>query len=245
MLPTLAAGFTVVVCGALGVWQIRRYGESTARSEEVLSAWRQEPIVGVPAEADPTLRYRRARVRGRWAEEEAVRFSGGSVGGEPGHQLVAVLDQEDGPPLLVDRGWVPMGLSREGLQALHEAGVVEIEGLLVPAEGRTDLKPTRTEAGALLWPLDTDRAYGFLPRALGPPFGAMVAASPRPLAPWVVRAGEAFEPDAHRALGALPVPGYVIPLPRTHHLSYAAQWFAFAGIALGLWAWASAAPSKE
>ena len=39
--------------------------------------------------------------------------------------------------------------------------------------------------------------------------------------------------------GPLPIEGYSLPLPKTHHRSYAAQWFAIAALALALWLWAS------
>ncbi len=226
-------------CAVLGVWQIRRYGESAARSREILAAWELEPISAIPAAPDPALRHRRARISGTWAVEEPARVSGGVVGGQPGHQVVSRLHQVSGPDVLVDRGWVPFDLSRDRLLALRETGTVTLEGLVVAAEGRTDLRPIRGADGSALWPLETDRAYGLFPRALGPPFGAMVAAAEPPVAPWVLRVGPAFEPEHSRPLRGLPVPGYVLPLPRTHHLSYAAQWFAFAALALALWAWAS------
>lgn len=232
------------VCASLGVWQIRRYGESAARSAEILTAWEQEPLTAVPARPDPTLRNRRARISGTWADEEPARVSGGVVGGQPGHQLVARLHQAGGPDVLVDRGWVPFDLPRDRLLALREDGAVTVEGLLTAAEGRTDLRPIRAPDGTPLWPLDSDRAWGLFPRALGPPFGAMVTAADPPVAPWVLRVGPAFDPEHSRPLGPLPVPGYVLPLPRTHHLSYAAQWFAFAAAALGLWAWASLRPEE-
>lgn len=238
-IPTVATVFVALVCARLGVWQLHRYGESAERSAAVLATWNLPPIEALPSSPDPSLVHRRAQLTGRFVVPEVGRVSGGVVGDEPGHQLVAVFQPDAGPALLVDRGWVPVGLPGDEVRALTPEEPVTVEGLLVPAEGPTDLVPRQSPEGAVLWPLHTDLAYGVFPRVVGPPFAAMAASVDRPLAPLVLRVGPSFEPEQPRPLGALPVGGYVLPLPRTHHLSYAGQWFAFAALAVVLWAWAS------
>jgi cytochrome oxidase assembly protein ShyY1 len=233
-----------VVCARLGVWQLHRYGESNAIAEERRAAWSADEVEQVDPSA--ALAFRRASLRGRWADVEPALITGGLVGGQPGYQVIAALETESGQRLLVDRGWVPVTTTREQLAALHQPGPAEVAGLLLPIEGSPRGEPVVRD-GLVQWPLETDLYLGLLPRVLGPPFAAMAARADPPVLPYVLIAGPAFDEARHRKPGALPVPGYELPLPKVHHLSYAAQWFGFAGAALLLWLWASLvrAPRSE
>lgn len=237
ILPTLAALVVGVVCFRLGIWQLARYDESAAISETMTTAWSETPLTRVGPGAD--LAHRRASLEGRWVDTDPAFVTGGLVGGQPGYQLIAIFECDDGTRLLVDRGWVPVSTTPASLAAVHQPGPARITGLLLPISGSTELVPTRTPDGLYRWPLETDLLMGLLPRVLGPPHAAIAAAADPPVGPYLLAVGPAVDEARHRKRGALPVSGYVLPLPKIHHLSYAAQWFGFAGLALLLWLWSS------
>jgi surfeit locus 1 family protein len=231
-----------VVCARLGVWQLHRYDESNAISEERQSAWHAPPLT----ELDPAmpLSYRRAELSGRWLEGEPALTTGGLVGGQPGYQVIVLLQTAAGHRLLVDRGWVPVSVTRAQLDELHQPGAAEVSGVLLPIEGDPRGAPVVRD-GLSRWALETDLYLGLLPRVLGPPYAAIAAHADPPVLPYVLVLGPELEEARSRQMGPLPVTGYQLPLPRVHHLSYAAQWFGFAGAAVLIWLWASRVRSVD
>lgn len=225
----------VPTCVRLGFWQLDRYDSSQATTHEIVSAWEKPPLTTLDPAAD--LNNRRAALTGAWVPRSSALASGGLVSGAPGYQLMTVLQVRGGPRVLVDRGWVPVEVTPDQLAALDVPGEVSVEGLLVRLEGRTDLEPEAHLDAVPRWPLETDLLWGVLPRAKGPPLAAIAAHTSPPVAPWALRAGPALEEGRERRLGSLPVGGYVLPVPKIHHLSYAAQWFAFALLGVIVWAW--------
>jgi cytochrome oxidase assembly protein ShyY1 len=153
----------------------------------------------------------------------------------PGYRLVVPALQSDDTTLLVDLGWVPADLDTEALHALLPSQVETFDGLLLPATPPTTPATPEREGNIERWPLDGDHLWGILPRALGPPYGAIAAARDVDH-PWVLRVGERRHEERLEP-AALPVTGYALPLPKVHHRSYAAQWFAIALLAAALWLW--------
>jgi surfeit locus 1 family protein len=164
--------------------------------------------------ADPdALVYRRVSVSGTYETEREVLLAARTLDGRAGHHVLTPLRTEDGLLVVVDRGWVPLEESDPPVAAAAPpSGVVEVDGLLLPSE------PAR-RAGAFgdgsglefVSAVDLDRLGGWLGE---------------PLAPLSVRLQDQRPGNA----GALPVPA---PLPETNegnHLSYAIQWFLFAGV---------------
>lgn len=245
LIPTVVAAFVAVTCARLGGWQLQRYGESQATSEAILSAWNQPPLQGLDPSAGPELAHRQARVEGAWVPGREVVVRATPVAGEPGYQLIATLALSTGGRLLVDRGWVPMAVTAAELATLDEPGTVVVEGLVVPITGDRSLRAVPGPDGLTRWPLEMDLLWGVLPRAVGLPFASLADAAPEPVVGVALRRGPALEHEDERRMGPLPVGGYVLPIPQTHHLSYAFQWFAFATLAVLIWAWFSRAPSES
>ncbi len=239
LIPTLVAATTAITCVRLGIWQLHRYGESAELSARMLDAWAAAPLVGLDRSDDPSRAWRQGEVTGRWVPGTLAVVRGTPVAEEPGYQLVTLLEQADGVRVLVDRGWVPTELPDDPAAAWLSAGDVTVSGLVVPIAGSAELRPEPGPGGVARWPLEMDLLWGVFPRALGLPFASMAAVSGPDVAPFALRAGPRFDDESQRRLGPLPVAGYVLPLPQTHHLSYAAQWFGFAGLALLAWAWTS------
>lgn len=236
-LPSLVSLAVAAICLRLMVWQLHRYAESEATTARITAAWEAEPVTAVLSGGSEDLSWRRAALRGRWSEGDLVVAKGGLIAGMPGYQWFEVLQQERGPDVLVDRGWVPVDIEASALLALRPAGQVEVEGILLPLTGPTSLEPVIGADGLHRYPLHTDLVWGVLPRALGLPLAAIAVHAPRPVAAYALRTGPMFHDERERRAGAPPVGGYMLPTPRTHNLSYAAQWLAFALMALGIGGW--------
>lgn len=233
---------TALTCIRLSVWQLHRYDESAQLSQRMLDAWGRPPATGLDGPVEQ-LHWRQLRVTGRWIPGTTGVVRGTPVAGEPGYQVISTLRLDDGGTLLVDRGWVPTTTPEERFASLDVDTAADLTGLLVPITGDTTLRPSPGPGGLALWPLEMDTLWGVFPRAVGLPFASMAAVTQPPPAALALRVGPRVEREDDRRLGQLPVPGYVLPLPQTHHLSYAAQWLAFSLMAVAVWAWVSRVPT--
>ena len=203
LVPTLA---TILVFGAtcrLGFWQIDRYYQSTAIAEHMEAQWANPPLKAIPGVPDPA--HHRASVEARLVEAPLALSAGGLIGSVPGYRLVVPARQGDGTTLLIDLGWVPADLDTAGLHALLPSALETFEGLLLPATPPTTPATPEREGRVERWPLDGDRLWGILPRALGPPYGAIAAARGVDH-PWVLRVGERHHEERLEP-AALPVMG--------------------------------------
>lgn len=249
-LPSVAALVVCLVTARLGVWQIQRYATSAEIAASMTAAWELDPLTALHAVPPETLRFRRASLRGRWVPGSGALVRGTPISGMPGYELVSLLALEGGEHLLVDRGWVRTDVSASEIAALHppegsRADDVLVEGLLVPMDGTSTLRATTGPDGVTRWPLEMDLLWGVFPRAVGLPYASMAAAAGVPVAPVALCLGPRLDEETERRATTVPAPGYVLPLPRTHHLSYAAQWFAFCAFAAVLWLWHHLSPRSE
>jgi surfeit locus 1 family protein len=128
-----------------------------------------------------------------------------------GHLLTPLIRADGGPPVLVDRGWVPF--ERAGVGIARPEGEVAVIGYARPPDPRGTFAATDDAAGR--------RFYTFDPAAIGAalglpavaPFGLVALAQP----------GESPR--------ALPAPAQTLPRPNNPHLGYAITWY---GLAAGL-----------
>jgi surfeit locus 1 family protein len=119
--PSLAFAMVFPILLGLGFWQMERAGakqelvERRAASELVAPLELQRNIVlGVDD------RYRPARVRGSYVAGQQWLLDNRVYRGQPGYHVFAAFRPEgdDEPGLLVNRGWIAVGASREFLPAL-------------------------------------------------------------------------------------------------------------------------------
>jgi cytochrome oxidase assembly protein ShyY1 len=199
----------------LGFWQLHRLHERRDFNAAVLRAERAPPrsldqVVSAGSNPD-AVGYHRVVVRGRYVPRDEVVLYGRALHEEPGNHVLTPLRTASGRAILVDRGWVPIGMDHPPVpRAAPPAGEVLVTGLLLPPEAsspgsgriqvvsKVDL--TRISAG-LSYPLD-------------PVFLQLQSQSPSQSGLLPVR---------------LPPPNLKGGPP---NLSYAIQWFSFAAIAL-------------
>jgi surfeit locus 1 family protein len=201
----------VVAFVNLGLWQLRRLDEVREHNATVSARLAEPPrplatvLADVGADAEE-LAYRRVTVSGQYRPDEEILLSTRSYRGAPGHHLLTPLETAAGEGVIVDRGWVPYELDDPPVAAAAPgSGEVTVTGVLFPPQPSPSGGRDRVE---FLRQVDLDR------------LGRQVSID---LAPVYVLAQD--EPSQ-----ALPRPAELPTLDEGNHLSYAVQWFLFAGV---------------
>ncbi len=179
---------------ALGTWQVSRL------------LWKRELLAAIAAsEQRPALplgpsppAFARVRAEGRF--EPITALYGAEVRGEAGGaRLLGILRREGAPPLLVERGWVPVPTPAIA------SGPAAVEGYIRPADAPGWFSATDDLAGRRFFTLN--------PAAIGQALGVP------DLAPYtLVAMGPPGMPDPARTL----------PRPPNNHLPYAITWYGLA-----------------
>ena len=132
--PSVAFALVFPVLLGLGFWQTDRAGAK----QELLDRRAASDIVApVYIDARTRLveadRYRAAMVRGHYEPQQQWLLDNRIYRGQPGYHVFTpfVLEGDDSPGLLVNRGWIAVGESREFLPALPvPEGPVRLSGRL-------------------------------------------------------------------------------------------------------------------
>jgi surfeit locus 1 family protein len=187
----------------LGTWQVERLH------------WKNDLIARIAAsEAAPAAPLRdppeplaRAQVTGRFDHAREAYLGVSPRGPVLGTQLVTPLLRDGAPPILVDRGWIP--LDRAAPVARPE-GEVTVEGWVRPGEHGGLLSAADDPAGRRFYTFDTAAIGAALGLPAVAPYGLVL------LGP----SGAGF-----------PDPARTLPRPTNNHLGYAITWY---GLALSL-----------
>ncbi len=215
-LAFLLCAALVVLFVRLGFWQWHR-GTLRQQALEGFAAGSAH-VVALSGATDALPLYQRVQVAGRFDGAHQFLLDNRSHRGLPGYEVLTPLLRAQGPALLVDRGWVPLGASRRDLPAV---GVAEQPLTL---SGRLANLPTPGLA---------------LGRA--PPAGAWPKVTAFPSMPQLEAAyGASLEPRI-LLLDAGAGPGYVREwappgMSPLRNFSYAVQWWSFAVATFVLWA---------
>jgi surfeit locus 1 family protein len=211
-----AAALAVFV--SLGWWQVGRAREKQAMIESFARGTRSSVVLeGVRVDELP--RYQHLTARGHYDPAHQVLLDNmPSSTGQPGYRVLTPFVRPGSARLLlVDRGWVPVGSSREKLPLI---AVADDER---DTSGRLDDLPvpgirvgTAGTPGVTSWP----RVLNFptaadIEQVLGQPVEARIVLL------------DAARPDGYERVWR-PSLGF----PPERHLGYAVQWFALALVAL-------------
>jgi surfeit locus 1 family protein len=215
VVPAVSTLLMLVVLVGLGTWQIYRLHWKEGILEQIAMA---ESGPALPLTQNP-VPFAKVSVSGRFLFDHAARF-GAEVrdtraGPTMGYQQIVPLQRDDGPPVLVDRGWVP--LDRE-TPLDQPAGPVTVTGYIRPRETQHWFSPPDDAAAAQFYTLD--------PSAIGPALGIH---NPAPFT--LVALGKA-------ASGVYPAPAQTLPRPPNNHLSYVITWYGLAVsllVIFGIW----------
>jgi len=220
----LASIAFAVLCMRLGVWQLDRAHAKLALQARI-DARRSMPVLDgsqlASGVADaPGLYDRPVRIVGRWRADATVFLDNRQMHGIPGFFVVTPLVLQGGRvAVAVQRGWVPRNpQERTALPAVPTpSGEVTIEGSVAPPPSRL---------------------YAFGPDASGPirqnlELAAYAQELRVPLFPLSVRQSDSAGTRGDGLLRDWPAPVSGVGM----HYGYAAQWFTFAALSVGLYVW--------
>lgn len=223
--PSLFATLLTIVgvglFARLGFWQLHRADEKQALAD--LYAAGQHSTVDLSAAVAGTLpRYQQVRAHGHYDPVHQILLDNmPSERGQPGYRVVTPFELEQGGTVLVDRGWLALGATRDALP-----------DVTVPADprtliGRLDILP---RAGVVLGNADEMPAGGW-PRVMNfPQHAAVEKALGRPLLEGLILLDPAQPNGYERAAQMYFDSGSEFGPQR--HLAYAVQWFAMAAAAV-------------
>jgi len=200
---------------SLGYWQLGRASEKQA----LIDAFIAGNLTSVDATGlgfDELARYQHVRLRGSYDARRQVLLDNmpSTMTGRPGFRVLTPLERSDGKGwVLVDRGWVPLGATREQLPDVS-VGTAERE-----VSGRLDRLPI---PGVRLGPAEAPDASGW-PRVLNFPVEADIEAA---LGTEVESRIVLLDPDRPEGYERAWRPSLGFGPER--HLGYAIQWFAAA-----------------
>jgi len=206
---------------ALGAWQLRRAEEKQALLD-LQQRQLQRPAIRLQGEE--TLaelgRYRKVIVTGIWDPDHQILLDSRTYRGKVGYEVLTPLETGGGKVILINRGWVPLGGTRERLPD------ITIERKKVTIRGRTDRFP---RMGMQLQGMrEPSPGWPSVVQELVPE--VLAGRMKKHVLDFQIKMDEDL-PDGYVRQWRL---DYIKP---ERHIGYALQWFIFAAIALGLWLW--------
>ena len=213
----------IVVMINLGFWQLRRLEER--RDLNALQAERSAAAVvsvgvlaaEIPAAGGPEdVEYRVVEATGRYRVADEVAVRNRTLGGLPGVWLLTPLVVDDGPALVVNRGWVPQSSADPAARPPTPVpdGEVVVRGVVRVSEQRSGLGVA-------------DPAGGRLASLARPDIERYAAQVDYPVHRFYLQLNSQDPPAGdYPLMVALPAP------TEGPHLGYAVQWFIFSAIAV-------------
>jgi surfeit locus 1 family protein len=203
LIPGLMTLVMLATLLTLGTWQVSRLLWKQDLLAAIAAAERAPPVPLAslpPGIAPPPF----ARLRAEGSFDDLTALYGAEVRGNTGGaRLLGILRREGAPPVLVDRGWVPVP------PPPVPAGPAAIEGFARPPDSVGPFSPADDLAGR--------RFYTLNPSAIGHSLGV------RNLAPYTL---VALAPPG--APPGVPEPARTLPRPPNNHLVYAITWYGLA-----------------
>ncbi len=212
-IPTLLAALAVVAFAALGSWQLGRADQKRVMARSFAAGGPAIDWLRLPTDAP---RFQRVALRGYYDSQHQFLLDNMSHESVAGVQVLTPLVLDNGAAVLVNRGWLPFGATRQDLPE------VEVDGENRTVVGRIDDLPRPG-----IW-LKGPEASGWPRLVQYPGMADLSAALGRTLAPRQVLLDPGV-PDGY-------VRDWIVPgTAPDRHLGYAVQWFAFAALAAGIW----------
>lgn len=217
LLATVATIVLVLALAGLGRWQLERMHEKQLLFA-AFEAGANSTLLLATLTPELAVRYQHVVATGRYDSAHQVLLDNMTHDGRAGFRVLTPLVAPGGT-LLVDRGWVPLGVTRD---QLPDVSVTESDRTV---EGRLgELPAAGIELAAVPIP-----AHAPWPRVLSyPKLPELAAALDRPLDRWVLLL------DADQADGFLRE-WRPATFPPERHLGYAITWFALAVTLLALY----------
>lgn len=213
---TAATAAVLALTLAAAQWQTHRaeFKESLARRFDALASAPLLDVSGGRMDA-AELEFARIRITGEYLPGKTIFLDNRVYRGRAGYHVLSPLKSGEGSPaVLINRGWIPAGPSRDHLPDIDTpSGRQIVEGVaVVPPKRVFELAADSTTG-----PLRQNVLPEKLSRELGLPLAPLVIQQTGPATPGLVQ--DWPRPD----FGA------------EKHRMYALQWYSFAGLALVLY----------
>ena len=212
----LALAMAAIACG-LGFWQLNRAAQKIAHEDAFYDRLAMMPISCAAAVRQARPAYVRVQLDGWFVPRNEYLLDNRTANSVAGYEVLTPFRCVDGTRLLVNRGWIPAGESRDVLPAwttpsvlVQLSGFIYVPSGLPPLIGDNAWRPT--------WPARGPKRIGYLDvqrmQAEGLP-------------------GQYRFPVTVDAVGVgVFLPNYSVEaVSPTRHWGYAVQWFA---VALGI-----------
>ncbi len=214
--PTLAALFFLALTLWLGNWQSERADAKRALQARYDAAAREAPIhVSAALMERDSLLYRKLEVRGRFDPAHTILLDNRVLNGVAGYHVLTPLRISDSRlSLLVNRGWIVAGHSREQVPLPPTpSGEVRLEGMAIDPQSRY-FELARAAPQGRVWQNLDFRRYAEVTRLMLQPVLLLQTS-----------------PAADGLQRSWPRPDTGVNM----HLSYAFQWYSLATLLLVLW----------
>lgn|SRR5690554_2065145 len=211
--PLLVGLAVIVATVQLGNWQLRRATEKQAIGERLERYATGDPAQRQSARGEAPPEWSHVALSGEWLPEAVLYLDNRSHAHRPGYHVLMPLKLTDGSAVLINRGWVAAGSSREALpQLTTPAGTVHIEGRVEFPEDKP-FSLTNEPREGLRWQYVDLAAYR--------DWSGLAVSS------WIARQTSA-SPDG--LIRDWPTPD----LGEDMHRGYALQWYSLAALATAL-----------
>jgi surfeit locus 1 family protein len=217
----IATAIALCILISLGVWQVQRLRWKQGLLAEIDHAEQSPPV---PLTGTPP-RFTKVWTRGTWLPEIAL--YGSFVQDAPngaarlGADRLQLLQRPDGPPVLVDLGWVPT----EGTPPPAAAGATTVVGYARAPDHPHWFSPDNDPAAHRFYTLDPAVIGAALQQGNVAPFTLVAMGKPT---------------------DTPPMPATTLPRPPNNHLQYALTWFGLAAALVGVFVmWAKEGRSSS
>lgn len=151
----------------LGFWQLDRYHEKLNNQQALVSRMNAPMIHCISpdvTELDPLLRYRQLQITGHFLNEYQIYLDNQIAQGQVGYRVITPF-QPSGQSkiLLIDRGWIPLGKSRNELPIIKPVlseqtlvGTINLPANGLQLNNLFSKTPEKT-INQISWPLRTQR----------------------------------------------------------------------------------------
>ena len=222
---TIAVLLLLPVLLALGFWQLDRAWQKKELQTTFAGRFAQLPVALTEVDpADSANRYLHVVARGRYDGERQVLLDNQVRNGQPGYHVLTPLRMAGGA-ILINRGWVPLGESRQVLPDIGVPADKVIVGGWLSQPASPGLRLGDAAGADRRWPrvipyVDYQRLSALLGYPLQPAIVLLAPEAPQGYwRDWRPQFG-GFGPERHRG--------------------YAVQWFALAAALIILYVFASA-----
>jgi surfeit locus 1 family protein len=218
---TLLTALLLPLMISLGFWQLRREDEKLALQTAYDARQREAPVALSTLDITQDQQYRQVSLRGRYDNAHNFLLDNRIYQGQVGYEVIVPFETADGTVVLVNRGWMAQGRTRQELPAIPAVEEeVSIDGSVYQPVGASLVLGDALESEG--WPKVIQT---LAPLRLAELSGTGDASK---VFPYTVRLAAA-------APGVLTRYWPVISTTPEKHRGYAVQWFAMATALAGLY----------